>query len=101
MEWGETPEQTALRELHEETGLRACLGAVVGVFSQWLTAEESVRGEPGHVIGVVYEGTNVTGELRTSFADETTDAAGWFSIREAQSLPHVALVDFVLGRGAT
>ena len=98
MEWGEAPEETALRELDEETGLRARLGAVVGAFSHWYTAQESVRGEAGHVIGVVYEATNVTGELRTSFGEGTTDAAAWFSLDEARSLPRVGLVDFVLAR---
>jgi ADP-ribose pyrophosphatase YjhB (NUDIX family) len=98
MEWGETPEQAALRELEEETGLRARLGGVVGVFSHWYTAQESVRGEAGHVIGGVYEATNVTGELQTSFGAGTTDAAAWFSLGEARSLPRVGLVDFVLAR---
>ena len=96
MEWGETAEQTALRELEEETGLHGRLGSVVGIFSRWFTADESLRGEAGHVIGVVYEATDLTGELRTSFADDTTDAAAWFSMEEARSLPRVSLVDFVL-----
>jgi 8-oxo-dGTP diphosphatase len=98
MEWGENPEQTALRELEEETGLRARLGPVVGVFSHWSTTEESARGAPGHVIGVVYEGKEVTGDLRTSFDDGTTDAAAWFSVDEVRALPRVGLVDFVLAR---
>ncbi len=98
MEWGETPEQAALRELEEETGFRARLGVIVGVFSHWYTAQESVRGEAGHVIGVVYEATSVTGQLRTSFDQDTTDAAAWFTLDEARSLPRVGLVDFVLAR---
>jgi 8-oxo-dGTP pyrophosphatase MutT (NUDIX family) len=98
MEWGETPEETALREMEEETGLRARLGAILGVFSLWLTATESVLGHPGHVIGVVFEGTDLSGELRTSFEPGTTDAAAWFTRDEVLSLPHVGLVDFVLAR---
>jgi len=98
MEWGETPEQTALRELEGEAGLHARLGAVVGVFSRWFTAEESAHGEAGHVVGVVYEGTDVTGELRTAFDEGTTDAAVWFSLDEAHTLARVDLVDFVLAR---
>lgn len=100
MEWGETPEQTALRELAEETGLAARLGPVMGVFSRWFTADESARGEAGHVIGVVYEATVEGGELRTCFGDGTTDAAAWFSVDEAGLLPRVELVDFVLDRVA-
>ncbi len=100
MEWGETAEQTALRELEEETGLSARLGSVLGVFSRWFSAEEAALGEPGHVIGVVYKGTVVGGELRTQFDEGTTDAAAWFSLEEARSLPLVELVDFVLARVA-
>ena len=47
------------------------------------------------MIGVVYEGTDVTGELRTTFDEGTTDAAAWFSLDEAHSLARVDLVDFV------
>ena len=96
MEWGETPEQTALRELYEETGLSAELGRIVGVLSRWFTAEESGRGEPGHVIGIVYEAKPSEGELRTEFEPGTTDAAAWFTLTEVESLPRVELVDFVL-----
>jgi ADP-ribose pyrophosphatase YjhB (NUDIX family) len=84
MEWGETAEQTALRELEEETGLRARVGSVLGVFSRWFSAEEAALGQPGHVIGVVYKGTVVGGELRKQFDEGTTDAAAWFSLEEAR-----------------
>lgn len=96
MEWGESPEQTAHRELAEETGLTACLGPVLGVYSRWYTAQESVRGEAGHVVGVVYESTDLRGRLRTEFDAGTTDGARWFGVDEVRRLPHVELVDFVL-----
>lgn len=98
MEWGETAEETALRELQEETGLTATLGTVAGVFSRWYTAEESVRGKAGHVVGVVFHGIDVTGKLQTDFDEGSTDAAAWFSLDEARSLPLVELVRFVLTR---
>jgi 8-oxo-dGTP pyrophosphatase MutT (NUDIX family) len=53
MEWGESPADTALRELDEETGLRATIGRVIGVFSRWFEAHESVRGAPGHVLDLL------------------------------------------------
>jgi 8-oxo-dGTP diphosphatase len=97
MEWGETAEQTALRELEEETGLRARLGQVIGIFSRWFTADESWGVGPGHVIGPVFEGTELTGDLRSTFdPEDTTDAAAWFSLDEVRSIPRVDLVDFVL-----
>ena len=96
MEWGESPEQTAHRELAEETGLAASLGPVLGVFSRWYTAEEAARGEAGHLVGIVYAATDVNGRLRTEFDAGTTDDARWFAPDDARSVSHVELVDFVL-----
>jgi 8-oxo-dGTP pyrophosphatase MutT (NUDIX family) len=100
MEWGEDPFGTAERELEEETGLHAEIGRVVGVFSRWYDPREAVSGSAGHVVGIVYEGSNVRGVLRTEFsrdADDTTDAAAWFTLEEARTLPHVELVTYCLG----
>jgi hypothetical protein len=47
-------------------------------------------------LGIIYEATDVTGQLRTSFAEGTTDAARWFEIDEVHHLERVELVDFVL-----
>lgn len=96
MKWGESPEQTAHRELAEETGLAASLGPVLGVFSHWFTDQESFRGEAGHVVGIVYEATDLNGRLRTEFDAGTTDDARWFAVDDIRRLPHVELVDFVL-----
>ena len=100
MEWGEDPRETAERELEEETGLHATIGRIVGVFSRWYDPHEAASGKAGHVIGIVYEGTNARGVLRTEFsqhAANTTDAAAWFTLDEAHALPHVELVTFCLG----
>lgn len=96
MEWGESPEDTAHRELAEETGLTATLGPVVGVFSRWYTERESFAGEAGHVIGILYEAAAVEGQLRATFDDGTTDAAAWFTLDEIANLPRVELVELVL-----
>ena len=96
MEWGEQPVETATRELHEETGLQARVGSVLGVFSRWFEPHEAANSEAGHVLGLIYEATDVEGQLRTAFDDGTTDAAAWFTLEEVRALPRVRLVDFVL-----
>lgn len=98
MDWGESAEVTAHRELDEETGLTATLGSIIGVFSRWFTKEESAAGEAGHMVGIVFDALDVQGELRTTFEAGTTDAVQWFALDEITNLPHVELVDFVVGR---
>jgi len=96
MDVGETPEETAVRELHEETGLSATMGPILGMFSSWFTADESWRNKTGHSIAPVYLAQNLSGELREHFEEDSTDAVQWFTIDEVKALPRVELVDFVL-----
>ena len=96
MEWGESPEATACRELFEETGLSAELGPILGIYSSWYTAEESVLGTPGQHVGVIYSAHTLRGTLRRHFADGTTDRADWFTPQEARALPLGRLGSFLL-----
>ena len=95
MEWGEHPEDTAVREVTEETGLTPELGPVLGSWSRRVEAHEVESRQPGHVVGIVYGGTDATGTL-TAEQGGSTDAARWFSLAEVEDLPTVPLVDFVV-----
>lgn len=97
IEWGESAEMAAVRELAEESGLSAELGPVLGVYSRWYSPQEAFRGEPGHHFGVVFSSMSVAGELRTNYdEDDSTDAAGWFTLSEIRALPLVPLAEFGL-----
>jgi ADP-ribose pyrophosphatase YjhB (NUDIX family) len=77
MELGETPEQAALRELEEETGLSGKIAMLLGV-----TASQSSQYETVLMVGYLvkdYSGTPVAG-------DDASDAA-YFQLDE---LPEIA-----------
>jgi 8-oxo-dGTP diphosphatase len=98
VEWGEHPDDAAIRELEEETGLRGEARGVVAVWSQVLPAEVTFSGDPGHLVGIIYDVTVVGGELRDEL-DGTTDKAAWFTLDEARAMEHgsVRIVEFCLG----
>ena len=97
VEWGEDPSAAVLRELEEETGLTGTLGGVRGVWSWVLPANLAGSGDPGHLVGIVYEVADLRGELRDE-VDGSTDQAAWFTLDEARALPRSAvnIVDFCL-----
>ncbi len=96
MDRGEQPTDTALRELHEETGLTATLGPLLGVRSSWLEPHETATGTPGHALAILFEATALSGDLRTEFPPGSTDEAAWFTRDEIAALPRVPLVDVAL-----
>ena len=96
MEWGETPIETAARELEEETGYVGAIGPLLGVFSRWFEASETMSGDAGHVIGLLYGATDLRGDLRSEFDEGTTDGAAWFTLDEVRALRRADVVDFVL-----
>ncbi len=97
MEYGETMEQTAIREAREETGLDvaadALLGIYSGYFSRWNKTQPIVAAFIAHKIG---------GELYCDHIE--TDELGWFGkddLPEIYSEQHKAILAdyFSGGRG--
>jgi len=99
MEWQESAEQTAVRELAEETGLTADLGPIIGTHSTWFDSLEAMGDQPGHAIAIIFSATNPQGELRTSFPEnDTTVEARWFELDQISGLRRVPIVDFGIHR---
>ncbi len=92
LEWGEDPASGALRELEEETGLRAdSVDAVVAVYSHVYP-----RGNDGsgvHHVGLLYRVFRFIGEVRPE-VDGSTDLCDWFEEEDASRLPLTPLGKF-------
>ncbi len=74
--FGEAPADAALRELHEETGLRGSIVRLIDVNDRLFRAVDG--GEALHAIRIVYAVRITGGDLRDE-VDGSTDGAGWFS----------------------
>lgn len=86
VEAAEHPDDTVHRELGEETGLSGRVGGLVGVYARHHPAQPGSRRPAIDHIGILYEMTDLTGELRHE-ADGTTDRAEWFTRHEIDALP--------------
>jgi len=96
VEPGEDPADAAVREIFEETGFRASLGALLGIDSFVIPRAERIHGDDDlHSIQVVYLATVTGGEL-TNEADGSSDEARWFPLTEIGALQRVRHVDFGL-----
>ncbi|MPV36945.1 NUDIX domain-containing protein [Georgenia subflava] len=95
MEPGETPQETAVREVLEETGFTVTLDDLLGVTNFWIPVEERQDGGgPGPLQGlrVIYR-ARITGGVLTAEADGSTDDARWFDLDDVAALERVSLVD--------
>ena len=87
VEFGEHPEDAAVREVLEETGLEVELSGLATVDSHLFEFEADAIGPAKriHVIRVLYHAKAVGGELADEI-DGSTDAAQWFTREEALRL---------------
>ena len=96
LDFGESPEAGAVREVEEETGLVATITGHPTIHSDsgiWHRRSGDVR---YHHVRFVYPMEIVGGEERLE-VDGSTDAFGWFSREEAAGLPLGDLVERVIG----
>ena len=100
LEFGETPEAGALREVEEESGLTVELDGLAGTFTATIDRPPE-RGGPMHWVSVLYRAHPTGGELRDEL-ENSTDTCGWFPEAQARSLPLVRLgaegLDLAFGR---
>jgi len=78
VEYGETVEKAAVREVKEETGLDVELEGLLGVYS------DPDRDPRGHVVSIVFFATPKKGKIAAS-TDETEDI-GYKTLREIENL---------------
>ncbi|NHU86250.1 NUDIX hydrolase [Kocuria sp. JC486] len=93
MEAREQPEDTAVREVFEETGYTVELQELLGVSSFYIDSERRMTPGDGllHALRVVYR-ARVTGGTLTAEVDGSSDDAQWIPIADLDRYPHLDLV---------
>jgi|SRR5690554_2922972 len=95
----ETPEQAAVRELEEETGLAVELTELLAVDSFTVApAKRIVEADRQRALlslRIIYSARRTGGTLRPE-VDGTTDEAAWIPLEEVPRLSRVELVDVAL-----
>lgn len=76
--WGETLDEALHREFHEETGLRASVGPVLGA--------NAVIVDRLHWIRIIYE-VAASGEPTVTEVGGSTEQAAWVDLRRLADLP--------------
>lgn len=82
IDFGETPEETLIREFHEETGLS--VGAPL-LFTVTSDVRRRDSGDRIHTVRIIYTVDLVGGDL-THEVHGTTDHAAWYPLAELPSL---------------
>jgi len=96
LDWGEHPEDGLVRELEEETGLRASVfEGVAGIYSGTHRRSAERPKDSVHAVGIIYRLGRLVGRLRPE-RDGSTDTCGWFTREEVGGLPLTALGEYAV-----
>ncbi len=82
IDFGESPEETLLREFYEETGLNIAEPKLLDVVSD---VRRRPNGDRIHTVRVLYTVSIASGHLQDE-AEGTTDQAQWFSFSELDAV---------------
>jgi 8-oxo-dGTP diphosphatase len=89
VEFGEHPEDAAIRELHEETGLAGRITELLAVDSMHRPARAGEFATDYHSIRIIYRTAIEGGTLAHEFAG-STDQAAWYTRSELAALTLVS-----------
>lgn len=98
MEVGESPEDTVVREVAEETGYVARPADLLGVDNHYIAPAERFAPEgdrPLHALRLIYRAEITGGSFAVEESGTTKDAA-WFTRSDVADLRRVSLVDVAL-----
>jgi 8-oxo-dGTP diphosphatase len=97
---GEPPADAVAREVREESGLEARIGALLGVHDEHFTGTAPHgREEDFHGVHLVFEAEVGVGEPEVQDAAGTTDSVAWVPLAQVRSgsIPVSAVVTAALG----
>ena len=97
MEFGETAEACAIREVLEETGFEIEIDRLLGVHDRYIPVDQRLRAStiPLHLHKVLFQGHVVGGEL-TPNSDAGNDRASWINRADFAALRREEGVDAAL-----
>jgi 8-oxo-dGTP diphosphatase len=96
LDFGESPEDGARREVREETGYDVALGDLLGVRSGVIEPGQTISGHRVQTVGIVFRGVVTGGEPIVEF-EGSTDLAAWVPFGELDALASVDLLRFARG----
>lgn len=95
VEFGENPQQAAVRELAEETGISGAVESVAGVFSEVFEQSPFAGGGRLHAVAIVFRVDALDQKLQHELSG-STDLCAWIPREEIATMPLVGLARFAL-----